>query len=292
MGAPFRARTSPIRTPDQRLRIFVSSTLRELEEERRTVRAAIERLRLAPVMFELGARPHPPRDLYRAYLEQSDVFVGIYAERYGWIAPGEDISGLEDEYRLAPRAMPKLIYVRENADRDERLVELIGRIRTDDTASYKSYSSVDELADFVEADLATLLAERFDASRAPAAGTPEVVAPQVPSAYTRLIGRESELAAVSALLDDEATRLVTLLGPGGVGKSRLAIEIASATAGFPDGAAFIALENVTEPALLIPSIAYGLGIRDTGEQSLEERLAVALDGRRMLIVLDNFEQLV
>src|SRR6187431_1297488 len=270
MGAPFRARTSPIRTPDQRLRIFVSSTLRELEEERRTVRAAIERLRLAPVMFELGARPHPPRDLYRAYLEQSDVFVGIYAERYGWIAPGEDISGLEDEYRLAPRAMPKLIYVRENADRDELLVELIGRIRTDDTASYKSYSSVDELADFVEADLATLLAERFDASRAPAAGTPEVVAPQVPSAYTRLIGRESELAAVSALLDDEATRLVTLLGPGGVGKSRLAIEIASATAGFPDGAAFIALENVTEPALLIPSIAYGLGIRDTGEQSLEE----------------------
>ena len=292
MGAPFRARTSPIRTPDQRLRIFVSSTLRELEEERRTVRAAIERLRLAPVMFELGARPHPPRDLYRAYLEQSDVFVGIYAERYGWIAPGEDISGLEDEYRLAPRAMPKLIYVRENADRDERLVELIGRIRTDDTASYKSYSSVDELADFVEADLATLLAERFDASRAPTAGTPEVVAPQVPSAYTRLLGREPALAAVSALLDDEATRLVTLLGPGGVGKSRLAIEIASATAGFPDGAAFIALENVTEPALLIPSIAYGLGIRDTGEQSLEERLAVALDGRRMLIVLDNFEQLV
>ena len=102
MGDPFRARTSPIRTPDQRLRIFVSSTLRELEEERRAVRGAIERLRLAPVMFELGARPHPPRDLYRAYLEQSDVFVGIYAERYGWIAPDEDISGLEDEYRLAP----------------------------------------------------------------------------------------------------------------------------------------------------------------------------------------------
>src|SRR5947208_570669 len=57
-----------IRTPDQRLRVFVSSTLRELADERRAARAAIERMRLAPVMFELGARPHPPRDLYRSYL--------------------------------------------------------------------------------------------------------------------------------------------------------------------------------------------------------------------------------
>ena len=93
------ARAAPIRTPDQRLRVFVSSTLKELEPERRAARAAIERLRLAPVMFELGARPHPPRQLYRAYLQQSDVFVGVYWQEYGWIAPGEEISGLEDEYR-------------------------------------------------------------------------------------------------------------------------------------------------------------------------------------------------
>jgi hypothetical protein len=90
-----------IRTPDQRLRVFVSSTLRELAEERAAVRAAIENLRLTPVMFELGARPHPPRDLYRAYLDQSDVFVGIYWQQYGWIAPDQDVSGLEDEYRLS-----------------------------------------------------------------------------------------------------------------------------------------------------------------------------------------------
>ena len=57
-----------IRTPDQRIRVFVSSTLRELAAERRAVRAAIEAMHLAPVMFELGARPHPPRDLYRSYL--------------------------------------------------------------------------------------------------------------------------------------------------------------------------------------------------------------------------------
>ena len=84
------------------MRVFVSSTLKELEPERRAARAAIERMHLAPVMFELGARPHPPQQLYRAYLDQSDVFVGVYWQQYGWIAPGEEISGLEDEYRLAP----------------------------------------------------------------------------------------------------------------------------------------------------------------------------------------------
>ena len=90
-----------IQTPDQRVRVFVSSTKQELAPERRAVREAIESLRLTPVMFELGARPHPPRALYRAYLEQSDVFVGLYWESYGWVPPGEELSGLEDEYRLS-----------------------------------------------------------------------------------------------------------------------------------------------------------------------------------------------
>src|SRR5262249_32879206 len=65
-----------IRTPDQRLRVFVSSTLAELAEERRAVARAISAMRLTPVMFELGARPHPPQEVYRSYLAQSDVFIG------------------------------------------------------------------------------------------------------------------------------------------------------------------------------------------------------------------------
>jgi Domain of unknown function (DUF4062) len=85
--------TAAIRTPDQRLRVFVSSTLQELAAERAVCKEAIERLRLTPVMFELGARAHPPRDLYRAYLAQSDVFIGLYWQRYGWIAPTETVSG-------------------------------------------------------------------------------------------------------------------------------------------------------------------------------------------------------
>ena len=151
-----------IRTPDQRLRVFVSSTLRELAEEREAVRAAIERLRLAPVMFELGARPHPPRELYRSYLAQSDVFVGIYGSSYGWIAPDEEVSGLEDEYNLAPRAMPKLIYVKAAEQRDERLAGLIARIQADDTAAYLHFERAEDLEAQVAADLARGLAERFD----------------------------------------------------------------------------------------------------------------------------------
>ena len=104
--------SAAIRTPDQRLRVFVSCTLAELGEERRAVRAAIERLRLVPVMFELGARPHPPRELYRSYLAQSDVFVGLYGEQYGWVGPGMEVSGLEDGYELAVD-VPALLYVRE-----------------------------------------------------------------------------------------------------------------------------------------------------------------------------------
>jgi hypothetical protein len=86
-----------IRTPDQRVRVFASSTMRELAAERQAVRDAVTRLRLVPVMFELGARSHPPREVYRAYLAQSQVFVGVYWQSYGWVAPGEEISGLEDE---------------------------------------------------------------------------------------------------------------------------------------------------------------------------------------------------
>ena len=130
-----------IRTPDQRLRVFVSSTLQEVADERKAAREAIEHLRLAPVMFELGARPHPPKDLYRAYLDQSDIFVGIYWQKYGWVAPDMDISGLEDEYRLSGDK-PKLIYIKAPApDREPRLKELLDRIRTDDRVSYKSFST-------------------------------------------------------------------------------------------------------------------------------------------------------
>ena len=204
-----------IRTPDQRLRVFVSSTLRELAEERAAVRAAIERMRLAPVMFELGARPHPPRDLYRAYLAQSDVFVGIYADSYGWVAPDEEVSGLEDEYNLAPREMPKLIYIKRSEHREARLEELIARIRSDDTAAYLPFQDADELGQRVAGDLATLLAERFDETRdgpTRSGGDDERTSgvERLPIPYTPTIGREDDLAHVRRILAQGTDRVCLL----------------------------------------------------------------------------------
>ena len=125
--------------------MFASSTLQELSAERQAVRDAVTRLRLVPVMFELGARPHPPRQVYRSYLAQSQVFVGVYWQSYGWVAPGEQVSGLEDEYRLSA-GMPRLIYVKTPApQRDPRLARLLARIQADDSVSYQHFSDAAEL---------------------------------------------------------------------------------------------------------------------------------------------------
>jgi Domain of unknown function (DUF4062) len=81
--------------------------MKELAGARAAARAAIEQLRLTPVLFELGARPYPPRDLYLAYLRQSDVFIGIYGQQYGWIAPDQEVSGRWDaEARLRAVSSP------------------------------------------------------------------------------------------------------------------------------------------------------------------------------------------
>lgn len=288
-----------IRTPDQRLRIFVSSTLQELADERRAARSAIERLHLAPVMFELGARPHPPRDLYRAYLEQSDVFLGLYWERYGWVAPEEEVSGLEDEYNLCPDDLPRLLYVKTPAERREpKLTELLNRIRDDDRAAYKYFESAKELARLVEADLATLLAERFEQSRSfvpldvPADADRVAEPVRLPEPLTGLIGRHADLDAIRDLYSAGA-RLVTLTGPGGIGKSRLALAAARAvTPAFVDGAVFVDLSAVHDPDRVPAAIAQALGVRDTGDAPIMENLATALQDRHLLMVLDNFEQVL
>jgi predicted ATPase len=292
--------STTILTPDQRLRVFVSSTLQELAEERKAAKTAITELRLNPVMFELGARAHPPRALYRAYLEQSHIFVGIYWQRYGWVAPGETISGLEDEYQLS--GSPKLIYVKTPAnEREDRLKTLLKQIQSDDQVSYKSFSTPRELQELLENDLALLLTERFAASlfleraqepqRVPV--NPEYVLPpsNLPESPTPLIGREVELQKISSLLEKQEVRLVTLTGPGGVGKTRLGLEVAKRLHGvFRDGVYFVGLSAVTDPALVLPTIAKVLEIPENKTLSSLESLKHHLEHKQLLLVLDNFEQ--
>ena len=153
--------------PGRRLRVFISSTIGELASEREAAKTAIRTLRLAPVMFELGTRPHPPPDLYRSYLAQSDIFVGIYWQSYGLTAPDMEISAIEDEFRLAGDR-PRLVYVKEPAgERDPALAILLDQIRADRGVVYKQFESAGELAELLLDDLARLMTDHFDASPRP-----------------------------------------------------------------------------------------------------------------------------
>lgn len=297
--------SSAIRTPDQRLRVFISSTLEELAVERVAVREAVSHLRLTPVLFELGARPYPPRDLYRAYLEQSHIFVGLYWQRYGWVAPDMAISGLEDEYQLVGDK-PKLIYIKAPApDREPQLTKLLNRIR-EDGVSYKRFSTADELRELVENDLALLLTERFEALQATAAEAAKTTDPppddaqavglrgrNLPILRSSIIGREQEIAALHDLLRRADVGLLTLTGPGGAGKTRLALQVAAdLNDAFRDGVFFVPLTPVTEASRVGTAIAQVLGVRDSGARPLSESLQAALRDKELLLLLDNFEHLV
>jgi predicted ATPase len=279
-----------IRTPEQRVRVFVSSTLDELATERAATREAITQLRLAPVLFESGARPYPPRELYRAYLAQSDIFIGLYWQRYGWVAPSMQVSGLEDEYQLAG-GKPKLIYIKTPApEREPRLQALLDRIRAEDAASYQKFATPEELRERIANDLALLLTERFTSP--PGTEVPARLAP-LPMPRSRLIDREQERAQVQALLQQEDVGLVTLTGPGGVGKTRLAIQVAADLASqFADGVAFISLASLKDPALEELTVARALQVPEADDQSTGERLREYLRPRALLLLLDNTEQLL
>ncbi|HEY2281582.1 MAG TPA: DUF4062 domain-containing protein [Streptosporangiaceae bacterium] len=291
--------TGVINTPDQRLRVFVSSTLGELAAERRAVRDAVTRLRLVPVMFEFGARPHPPRELYRAYLAQSQVFIGIYWQSYGWVAPGEQVSGLEDEYRLAT-GLPQLLYVKgPSPDREPRLAEMLGRIRTDGDTSYQHFTDAAELQRLVENDLAVLLSERFAVAAAgrAAAATPARAGAHgfrpLPVSLTSLLGREQDIDEVTRLIERPDVRLVTLTGPGGVGKTRLAVALGERLrAQYTAGTVYVPLDTVTDPGAVLTAIGRAAGADLTGTRSPLEALAETFGDGAWLLILDNLEQVV
>jgi hypothetical protein len=107
------------------------------------------------------------------------------------------------------------------------------------------------------------------------------------------IGRGAELAKIARLIAEPACRLLTLLGPGGMGKTRLAIELASRQlAQFADGAAFVALASISRPTQIATAIGEALGLAFAGQADLATQLIGSLRDRRLLLVLDNFEHLL
>lgn len=115
----------------------------------------------------------------------------------------------------------------------------------------------------------------------------------LPVPRSRLIGREAEVAAARAFLLDEAVPLLTLTGPGGVGKTRLALAVAHDVAGvFADGVTFIDLIPLADPALVVETMAAALGVNPGPDQSIRTSLVARLRGEQRLIVLDNCEHIV
>jgi predicted ATPase/DNA-binding XRE family transcriptional regulator len=122
---------------------------------------------------------------------------------------------------------------------------------------------------------------------------PTPTAQALPVSLTPLVGRERDLLAVRSLLTERGARLVTLTGPGGVGKTRLALEVAGGTEDrYPDGIVFVALAPVSDSELLVSTVAQALGLREAGGRSVRDLVHGYLKPRRLLLVLDNFEHLL
>jgi predicted ATPase/transcriptional regulator with XRE-family HTH domain len=139
-------------------------------------------------------------------------------------------------------------------------------------------------------------ARRRQTTRAAPASTPRAAAapvPGLPNPLTALVGREREVREIAALLAAPEGRLVTLTGPGGIGKTRVSIAVAHAVAAaFPDGVSFVDLSAVRDPALVVPALVATLQARAIADPEPLATLRALLANRRVLLVLDNCEQVV
>ena len=205
-------------------------------------------------------------DLLRRYRLDAELSQEALAERAGLSAHG--ISALERGVNRTARRETML-----------RLADALGL-------------AGQERAAFLDA------AQRRGTRPGVAAGSDLPVPATLPVPLTALLGRDKEVHALTGLLRPDLprhapVRLVTLTGPGGVGKTRLALAVAAELVpAFPDGVVFVPLANLRDPALVLPALAHGLGLRPKDDRSAPAALAAHARARRLLVVLDNFEHLL
>jgi predicted ATPase/DNA-binding CsgD family transcriptional regulator len=127
----------------------------------------------------------------------------------------------------------------------------------------------------------------------PAGDTAQLVTHALPVSLTSLIGREQEVQAIHALLSHPDVRLLTLTGTAGVGKTRLALEVARELVhDFADGVHVVSLAPISDPAFVISTIAHSIGLTENGSQPLLERLKISQRDKQRLLLLDNFEHVI
>lgn len=288
-----------IRTHDQRLRVFISAVPDELAEEIVAARRAVHRLRLTPLVVDTPNGAAPARDVWQAFIEQSHVFVGLYGQEYG--AP-VDVSGVSQQYdecRLAA-SLPRLLYVRgRSLTREPRLAAMLARIGAEDGRSYRVFNDVDELEQLVVDDLALLLTERYESARIAAAvpsprqPLPPVIAtmPGAPAAPTSLVGRAAERTRLTELLRRPEVRLVTLTGPGGIGKTRLALAVAADLSGQFGGRVHWAdASTLRDPTLLASALVHALHLSEAAGRTPFDTLVAELREHPSLLLIDSFER--
>src|SRR5215203_2602009 len=116
--------------------------------------------------------------------------------------------------------------------------------------------------------------------------------PRLPNQLSSFVGRDAEIAQVVAVLHESRARVVTITGPGGAGKTRLALTVADRVApSYPDGVIFVELAALWQPELLLSTIAHVLGLGEGGDRPVDEMLALFLADQEMLLVMDNLEHL-
>jgi predicted ATPase len=177
---------------------------------------------------------------------------------------------------------------------------MIDELKAEGTDSYRTFGTPRELGRLVRDDLALLLSERFaaanrrtDRSASPASIGDRRGPRSLPVTSTTLIGREQDIVEVSNLLAKPEVRLVTLTGPGGVGKTRLAIAVGEQLDDrYPHGTVFVPLASIAEPELVLPRIAAAVGVTIDGVRPPLGVLVDQFAETPTLLVLDNLEQVV